>query len=74
MGNWLIHNLGIQRGEMVALDGPNSAEYLLIWFALEGIGAGVSFINCHLTGAPLVHSVKVGRKNEGLIVLANEIP
>jgi acyl-CoA synthetase (AMP-forming)/AMP-acid ligase II len=44
---------------MVALDGPNSAEYLLIWFALEGVGGGISFINSHLTGTPLTHSVKL---------------
>lgn len=61
VGNWLMKDLGIRRDEMVALDGPNSAEYLLIWFALEGIGACASFINCHLTGNPLVHSVKVGQ-------------
>ncbi|KAK3718372.1 hypothetical protein LTR37_005185 [Vermiconidia calcicola] len=59
VGNWLMNDLGLQRGEMVALDGPNSAEYLMLWFALEGIGASVSFINSHLTGQPLVHSVKL---------------
>lgn len=59
VGNWLINDLGIQRDEMVALDGPNSAEYLLLWFALEGIGACVSFVNCHLTGVGLTHSVKL---------------
>jgi non-ribosomal peptide synthetase component F len=58
-GNWLMNDLGIQKGEMVALDGPNSAEYLMLWFALEGIGAGISFINCNLTGVSLTHSVKV---------------
>lgn len=45
---------------MVALNGPNSAEYLMLWFSLEGIGASISFINSHLTGTPLTHSVKVG--------------
>jgi non-ribosomal peptide synthetase component F len=59
VGNWLMNDLGVERDEMVALDGPNSAEYLLIWFALEGIGACCSYINCHLTGEALVHSVKV---------------
>jgi acyl-CoA synthetase (AMP-forming)/AMP-acid ligase II len=59
VGNWLLNGLGIQNGEMVALDGPNSAEYLLIWFALEGVGGGISFINSHLTGTPLTHSVKL---------------
>lgn len=44
---------------MVAIDGPNSAQYLMLWFALEGIGAGVSFVNSNLTATALVHSVKV---------------
>lgn len=60
VGNWLMNDLQIERDEMVALDGPNSAEYLLLWFALEGIGARVAYVNCHLTGTPLTHSVKVG--------------
>ena len=59
VGNWLMNELGVQRGDMVALDGPNSPEYLMLWFSIEAIGAGVSFINSHLTGTPLVHSVKV---------------
>ncbi|KAK5707187.1 hypothetical protein LTR17_020929 [Elasticomyces elasticus] len=59
IGNWLMNDLGVRQGEMVALNGPNSAEYLLLWFALEGIGACIAFSNCHLTGNPLVHSVKL---------------
>lgn len=62
VGNWLMNDLGIQTSELVAIDGPNSAEYLLLWFALDGIGACISFINCHLTGQALTHSVKVRRK------------
>ncbi|KAI0835495.1 fatty acid transporter [Hypoxylon sp. FL0890] len=59
VGNWLLKELGIQKGEMVALNGGNSPEYLFIWFALEAIGASVAFINCNLTAEPLVHCVKV---------------
>ncbi|KAI0112361.1 fatty acid transporter [Hypoxylon sp. NC0597] len=59
VGNWLLKELGIQKGEMVALDGGNSPEYLFIWFALEAIGASVAFINCNLTAEPLVHCVKI---------------
>jgi acyl-coenzyme A synthetase/AMP-(fatty) acid ligase len=59
VGNWLITELGVRKGEMVAMDGPNSAEYLLLWYALEAVGASIAFINSHLTGTPLVHSVKV---------------
>lgn len=62
VGNWLLNDLKIERDEMVALNGPNSAEYLLIWFALEGVGARISYVNCHLTGDPLVHSAKVSSK------------
>ncbi|KAF2485794.1 hypothetical protein BDY17DRAFT_333062 [Neohortaea acidophila] len=59
VGNWLMNDLGVREGEIVALDGPNSAEYLMLWFALEGIGAGVAYVNSHLTGASLVSSVKL---------------
>ncbi|KAI2462919.1 fatty acid transporter [Annulohypoxylon bovei var. microspora] len=59
VGNWLMKDLGIKKGEMVALDGGNSPEYVMLWFALEAIGASVAFINFNLTANPLVHSVKV---------------
>ncbi|EEQ89281.1 hypothetical protein RJZ56_000611 [Blastomyces dermatitidis] len=59
VGNWLMNDLGVQRGELVALDGGNSPEYLLLWFGLESIVACPSFINCNLTAAPLVHCVKL---------------
>lgn len=55
----MLNDLGIQRDEMVALDGPNSAEYIMIFLALEGVGAKISFINSNLTGTPLTHSVKL---------------
>ncbi|KAI0376217.1 fatty acid transporter [Hypomontagnella monticulosa] len=61
VGNWLIKELGIEKGEMVALDGGNSPEYLLLWFALEAIGAAVAFINCNLTAQALVHCVKLSK-------------
>ncbi|KAI1463613.1 fatty acid transporter [Daldinia caldariorum] len=59
VGNWLIKDLGIERGEMVALNGGNSPEYVLLWLALEAIGATVAFINNNLTSEPLLHCVKV---------------
>jgi len=51
--------LGIEVGEVVAIDGGNSPEYLMLWFALDAIGAIVSFVNWNLTGEGLVHCVKV---------------
>lgn len=59
VGNWLLKDLIIQRGEIVALDGGNSPEYMMIWFALEGIGAIPSFVNNNITGQSLVHCIKV---------------
>lgn len=59
VGNWLLKDMGIEKGEIVALDGPNSSSYLLLWFALEGIGACPAFINSNLTGDSLQHCVKV---------------
>ena len=60
-----MNDLGIRRGELVGIDGANSPEYLMLWFALEGIGACISFINCHLTNQSLVHCVEVCRLPEG---------
>lgn len=59
VGSWLVEDLGIQKNEIVALDGGNSPEYLMLWFGLESVGACNAFINCHLTKEPLVHSVKL---------------
>lgn len=54
-----MKDLGVQKGEMVALNGPNSPEYLMLWFALEAVGARVSYVNWNLTGTALAHSIKV---------------
>ncbi|KIW01643.1 uncharacterized protein PV09_06829 [Verruconis gallopava] len=59
VGNWLMKELGIKEGEIVALDGTNSPEYLVFWWALEGIGAIPSFLNNNLTGNALLHCVKL---------------
>jgi acyl-CoA synthetase (AMP-forming)/AMP-acid ligase II len=54
-----MNDLGVQVGEMVAIDGGNSPEYYMLWFALDAIGAKISFLNSNLSGAGLVHCVKV---------------
>lgn len=59
VANWLVDELGVEAGEVVALDGGNSAEYLMLWMALDAVGACVSFVNWNLTGEGLVHCVKV---------------
>ena len=59
VGNWLLQEFGIRKHEIVAIDGGNTPEYLLLWFGLESIGACPAFINCNLTKEPLIHSVKL---------------
>jgi acyl-CoA synthetase (AMP-forming)/AMP-acid ligase II len=59
VGNWLMNDLGVKQNEIVALDGGNSPEFLMLWFALDGIGACPAFINCNLTSKPLVHCVQL---------------
>jgi acyl-CoA synthetase (AMP-forming)/AMP-acid ligase II len=54
-----MNDLKIERNEVVALDGGNSCSYMLLWFALEGIGACPAFINSNLTSDSLQHCVKV---------------
>ncbi|KAL1607736.1 long-chain fatty acid transporter fat1 [Paraconiothyrium brasiliense] len=59
VANWLIRDLGVKVGEIVALDGGNSPEHVMLWLALEAIGGVISFINNNLTGDGLVHCVKL---------------
>jgi acyl-CoA synthetase (AMP-forming)/AMP-acid ligase II len=59
VANWLLKDLEVKKGEVVALDGGNTPEYMLLHLALEAIGAVPAFLNCNLTGNPLVYSVKL---------------
>ncbi|KAK8151736.1 hypothetical protein BKA80DRAFT_286766 [Phyllosticta citrichinensis] len=62
-----MKDLGIEVGEVVALDGQNSPEWILLWLALDAIGAVKSYINCHLTGKSLAHCIQVS------IILSNQV-
>ncbi|KAI8948074.1 fatty-acyl-CoA synthase [Xylaria longipes] len=59
VANWLLKDLGIKKGEVVALDGGNTPEYIMIMLALEAIGASSALLNCNLTGNALVHCAKL---------------
>ncbi|KAF2003210.1 long-chain fatty acid transporter-like protein [Amniculicola lignicola CBS 123094] len=59
VGNWLMKEVGVKAGEVVAIDGGNSAEYLMFWLGLDAVGAVISFVNWNLTGVGLVHCVKL---------------
>lgn len=73
VGNWLMNDIGVQVGEMVAIDGGNSPEYLMLWFALDAIGACISYINWNLTGAGLVHCAKVCRRHCSTMTVADTL-
>ncbi len=49
--------LGIQKGDMVAIMLPNCPEFLYTWFGLNKIGAVEVPINVALKGAGLVHQI-----------------
>ncbi|EUC47459.1 hypothetical protein COCMIDRAFT_3550 [Bipolaris oryzae ATCC 44560] len=59
VANWLVDELGVQVEEIVAIDGGNSPEHLMLWLALDAIGASTSFLNWNLTGAGLIHCTKL---------------
>ncbi|KAI0468792.1 fatty-acyl-CoA synthase [Xylaria cf. heliscus] len=59
VANWLLKDLGIKKGEVVAIDGGNTPEYLILMLALEAIGATFALLNCNLTGNALTHCVKL---------------
>lgn len=61
VGNWLMTELSIGRGDVVPLDGTNNPEFLLMWLGLEGIGATPAFINSNLADRPLAHCVELCR-------------
>jgi acyl-CoA synthetase (AMP-forming)/AMP-acid ligase II len=59
VGNWLLNDLQVDRHEMVALDGGNTPEYVMILLALNALDASSAYINSNLTATPLTHSVKL---------------
>ena len=59
VANWLLKDLQVEGGETVALDGPNSPEYIMILLALNALNACSAYINCNLTSHVMTHSVKI---------------
>ena len=52
-------NVGLRRGEVVALLMPNRLEYLPIWYGLSKVGVATALINNQLTGDALAHCLNV---------------
>lgn len=59
VANWLIKELNVKPGEIVALDGGNSPEHVMLWLAIDAVGCVISFINNNLSGEGLIHCIKV---------------
>ena len=55
---WMLEQ-GVKPGELVAMYLHNSADFLMIMFAMLCIGAAPSFINYNLEGKALMHCLKV---------------
>lgn len=56
----VLQHEGIGAGDVVALMMDNRPEYLFAVHGLDKLGASAALINTNLTGAPLVHAIKVG--------------
>lgn len=54
-----LRDLGVERGSIVALLMDNSLEQVLVWFALNRLGAVHAPLNTALIGAPLEHALRV---------------
>ncbi|KAK3326871.1 hypothetical protein B0H66DRAFT_170434 [Apodospora peruviana] len=57
-GTWLKTAYGVKTKDIVALDCQNSDTFMFCWFGIWSIGATPAFINHHLTGKPLTHSLR----------------
>ncbi|KAJ6780243.1 hypothetical protein PWT90_10642 [Aphanocladium album] len=57
-GHYMRSELGIQPGDVVAMDVQNSDTFVFLWWGLWSIGAKPAFINYNLTSKPLAHCVR----------------
>ncbi len=54
-----VRDLGLGKGDVVALIMPNSPDYLAAWIGIASTGATAALINTHLTGIPLAHALNI---------------
>jgi fatty-acyl-CoA synthase len=63
----VLADLGVQRGDVVALLGYNSPFYIVAVLGISRVGATAALINNHLEGHPLSHAVKVSHARTLLV-------
>lgn len=56
---WLKNEYGIKKDDIVAMDIPNSPEFVWVWFGLWSLGARPAFINTSLRGEGLLHCINI---------------
>ncbi|KAK0629436.1 hypothetical protein B0T17DRAFT_185852 [Bombardia bombarda] len=66
-GHWLKTRFGAKEGDIVAVDFQNADTFVFVWLGLWSIGARPAFINHHLTGAPLAHSLRASDARLALV-------
>jgi solute carrier family 27 (fatty acid transporter), member 1/4 len=55
----VFHNIGLQKGDVVALVSTNRPEYVAIWVGLSRLGVVTALVNNSLRNMALQHSLKV---------------
>ncbi|OIW22679.1 acetyl-CoA synthetase-like protein [Coniochaeta ligniaria NRRL 30616] len=66
-GHWLKTQMGVNKGDIVALDFQNTAQFVFLFMAVWEIGAKPAFINYNLSGKALIHCLK--RANTRLVLI-----
>ncbi len=57
----VLSELGVRKGDVVALIGKNSPSYLVNILGASRVGAVTALINWHLEGAPLAHAIRFAK-------------
>lgn len=68
---WLRTEHGIKKGDIVAMNITNKAQFIFVWFAIWSLGAKAAFINTGLRGEALLHCVKASTAR--LLILDPEL-
>jgi acyl-CoA synthetase (AMP-forming)/AMP-acid ligase II len=55
----VFHNIGLRKGDVVALVSTNRPEYVAIWVGLSRLGVVTALVNNSLRNMALQHSLKV---------------